>query len=171
MSGMEIQHIAFKQAAKWTSDNPVWRDAYLDRAVQLVECLKDYSSIIFWSLGNKAFYGRNHAAMYQWIKQRDSSRSVHYEGDRDGVTSDIYIAMYYSIDDLKDHVVKKADRPLILCEYGHAMCNGPGGLADYIATFRSESLLQGGFIWEWCNHSLLKREGKILYNANGGRLQ
>ncbi|KAK7420339.1 hypothetical protein QQX98_002762 [Neonectria punicea] len=168
MTGMEIQETSFKRAARWTSDNPDWEDAYLDRAVQLVERFKNYSSIIFWSLGNEAFYGRNHASMYRWIKNRDPSRLVHYEGDREGVTTDVYSAMYYSIDDLKKHVSEKTDRPLILCEYGHAMGNGPGGLEDYVATFRSEPLLQGAFIWEWCNHGLLKREGKTLYHAYGG---
>ncbi|KPM44498.1 Beta-galactosidase [Neonectria ditissima] len=168
MTGMEIQEISYKRAARWTSDNPDWNDAYLDRAVQLVERFKNYSSIIFWSLGNEAFYGRNHASMYRWIKKRDPSRLVHYEGDREGVTTDMYSAMYYSIDDLKKHVLEKTDRPLVLCEYGHAMGNGPGGLEDYVAIFRSEPLLQGGFIWEWCNHGLLKREGKISYHAYGG---
>jgi beta-galactosidase len=168
MTGTEIQEESYKRAAKWTSDNPDWHDAYMDRAVQLVERFKNHASIIFWSLGNEAFYGRNHAAMYHWIKKADPTRLVHYEGDRDGVTTDIYSVMYATIDDMKKWITEKPDRPLIQCEYGHAMGNGPGGLRDYIQAFRSERLLQGGFIWEWCNHGLLKKDGKLSYYAFGG---
>ncbi|KAJ5833384.1 beta-galactosidase [Penicillium riverlandense] len=168
MNGLEIQEISYKAAARWTSDSPEWKEAYLDRAIQLVERFKNYSSIVFWSLGNEAFYGRNHADMYHWIKAFDPTRLVHYEGDREATTADMYSVMYASIDDLKKHVSEKTDRPLIQCEYGHAMGNGPGGLAEYIETYRSEPLLQGGFIWEWCNHGLLKKEGNTSYFAYGG---
>jgi beta-galactosidase len=168
MSGREIQEISFKAAAKWTSDSPEWKEAYLDRAIQLVERYKNYSSIVFWSLGNESFYGQNLANMYHWIKAFDPTRLVHYEGDREATTADIYSVMYASIDELKEHVSEKTDRPLIQCEYGHAMGNGPGGLAEYIETYRSEPLLQGGFIWEWCNHGLLKKEANTSYFAYGG---
>ncbi|KAL6410930.1 Beta-galactosidase-like protein [Ilyonectria robusta] len=168
MSGMELQETSYRRAARWTSDNPEWREAYLDRAVQLVERLKNHASVIFWSLGNEAFYGQNQAAMYRWIKEADPSRLVHYEGDRDAITTDIYSVMYASIDDLKMHVAEKQDRPLIQCEYGHAMGNGPGGLVDYVDLYRTEKLLQGGFIWEWCNHGFLKKEGNTSYYAYGG---
>ncbi|KAL6828182.1 hypothetical protein V8C40DRAFT_274002 [Trichoderma camerunense] len=156
------------RAKRWTSDNPDWFDAYMDRASQLVERFKNYTCIIFWSLGNEAFYGRNHVAMYRWIKERDPSRLVHYEGDRKGTSTDFYSVMYATPDELKKHIAKHSDRPLIQCEYGHAMGNGPGGLATYIDLYRSEPLLQGGYIWEWCNHGLLKREGKLSYFAYGG---
>lgn len=164
----QIQEESYKIATKWTSDNPEWKDAYLDRAVELVERFKNYSCVVFWSLGNEAFYGRNHAEMYHWIKKADPSRIVHYEGDRDAVTADMYSCMYWSIDEMKKHVATKRDRPLIQCEFGHAMGNGPGALGDYINAFRTESLLQGGFIWEWCNHGLLKREGNTFFYGYGG---
>ncbi|PNP53244.1 hypothetical protein THARTR1_06261 [Trichoderma harzianum] len=106
--------------------------------------------------------------MYRWIKDRDPSRLIHYEGDRKGTSTDFYSVMYATPDELKKHIAEHSDRPLIQCEYGHAMGNGPGGLADYIDLYRSESLLQGGYIWEWCNHGLLKREGKLSYFAYGG---
>ncbi|KAJ4322145.1 hypothetical protein N0V84_004980 [Fusarium piperis] len=168
MDGRELQELSFSRAKRWTSDNPEWRAAYMDRAVQLVERFKNYTSVIFWSLGNEAFYGANHAAMYQWIKQKDPSRLVHYEGDREGVTTDFYSVMYATPDELSNFVAHHTDRPLIQCEYGHAMGNGPGGLANYIELYRSEPRLQGGYIWEWCNHGLLKREGKLSYFAYGG---
>ncbi|KAH7119223.1 putative beta-galactosidase [Dactylonectria macrodidyma] len=153
---------------KWVSGNPEWRDAYLDRAVQLVERFKNHASVIMWSLGNEASYGQNHAAMYHWIKNADPSRLVHYEGDREAVTADLYSVMYTPPEDLKALANKRPDKSLIQCEFGHAMGNGPGGLKDYIDAYRSERLLQGGFIWEWCNHGLLKKEGNVEYYAYGG---
>ncbi|OOQ88819.1 beta-galactosidase [Penicillium brasilianum] len=168
MSEYEIQEMSYKMATKWTSDNLEWKDAYLDRAVQLVQRFKNYSCIIFWSLGNEAFYGQNHASMYKWIKEADPTRLVHYEGDRDAISADMYSTMYWSVDALKQHVIDKPDKPMIQCEYAHAMGNGPGGLKEYIEAYRTEPLLQGGFIWEWCNHGLLKRQGNHSYYAYGG---
>ncbi|KAI9900910.1 hypothetical protein N3K66_005172 [Trichothecium roseum] len=164
----EIQEESYKTANRWTSDNPEWKEAYLDRAIELVQRFKNYPCIVFWSLGNEAFYGRNHAEMYKWIKNADPTRLVHYEGDRDGVSTDMYSVMYWSPDEMRQHTKDKPDRPLIQCEYGHAMGNGPGGLTDYIDAYRTEKLLQGGFIWEWCNHGLEKREGNVVYKAYGG---
>ncbi|KAF5254821.1 hypothetical protein FANTH_441 [Fusarium anthophilum] len=168
MDGREVQELSYSRAARWTSDNAKWQFAYLDRASQLVERFKNFTSIVFWSLGNEAFYGQNHAVMYRWIKDRDPSRLVHYEGDRKGVTTDFYSVMYATPDELMQHVKENPDRALIQCEYGHAMENGPGGLTNYIELYRTEPLLQGGFIWEWCNHGLLKRDGNLLYYAYGG---
>ncbi|KAJ6094179.1 hypothetical protein N7467_003024 [Penicillium canescens] len=168
MSEHEIQEESYRMAKKWTSDNTEWKDAYLDRAIQLVQRFKNFPCIIMWSLGNEAFYGRNHASMYNWIKNADPTRLVHYEGDREAISADLYSTMYWSIDALKKHVDEKGDKPLIQCEYGHAMGNGPGGLKEYIEAYRTERLLQGGFIWEWCNHGLLKRDGDTTYYAYGG---
>lgn len=194
MTEYEIQEASYKRATKWTSDNPEWKEAYLDRAEQLVQRFKNYSCIIFWSLGNEAFYGQNHASMYKWIKEADPTRLVHYEGDRDAISADMYSTMYWSPEALKQHVADKPDKAMIQCEYAHAsksrsslracliffsfgqstsltifiVGNGPGGLKEYIDTYRSEPLLQGGFIWEWCNHGMLKREGTQSYYAYGG---
>ncbi|KAF5989034.1 glycoside hydrolase, family 2, n-terminal [Fusarium bulbicola] len=168
MDGREVQELSYSRAVRWTSDNAKWQSAYLDRASQLVERFKNFTSIVFWSLGNEAFYGQNHAAMYRRIKERDPTRLVHYEGDRKGVTTDFYSVMYATPDELVQHVKDHPDRALIQCEYGHAMGNGPGGLTNYVELYRSEPLLQGGFIWEWCNHGLLKRDGNLLYYAYGG---
>lgn len=165
---MEVQEESYELAKRWTSDNPEWKEAYLDRAVELVQRFKNYPCVVFWSLGNEAFYGRNHDEMYKWIKNADPTRLVHYEGDREALSADMYSAMYYSLDDMKKHLEKHTDRPLIQCEFGHAMGNGPGGLTEYIDAFRKEKLLQGGFIWEWCNHGLLKHEGNTSFMAYGG---
>ncbi|KAL3490661.1 glycosyl hydrolases family 2, TIM barrel domain-containing protein [Aspergillus germanicus] len=155
-------------AAQWTSDNPDWEDAYLDRAEQLLERYKNHVSIIIWSLGNECFYGRNQAAMYRYIKERDPTRIVHYEQDREAESADIYSQMYSSPDDIREHFVNHTDKALVLCEFAHAMGNGPGGLQEYIELFRTEPLSQGGLVWEWSNHGLLKREGNLTYFGYGG---
>lgn len=107
----------FEDPASWTSDNPEWEHAYLDRAEQLVERLKNHASIIFWSLGNECFYGQNFASMASWIKERDPSRLIHYEPDREAATTDVFSVMYPSLDRIREHVASHTDKPLILCEF------------------------------------------------------
>ncbi|KAI9037127.1 putative beta-galactosidase [Aspergillus affinis] len=168
LTGKDRQEAVYKKAAKWTTDNPEWREAYVDRAVQLVERYKNHASIVFWSLGNECFYGSNMAAMYHWVKKRDPTRLIHYEGDREGTTTDLYSTMYYSIEEMLDKTNNYTDRALIQCEYGHAMGNGPGGLKEYVELYRREPRIQGGFIWEWCNHGLLTEQNGTQFYAYGG---
>jgi len=156
------------------SDNPAWKEAYLDRMRQLVHRDKNNPSVIMWSLGNESFGGQNHVAMYQWAKAYDSTRLVHYEGDHSYPASDICSSMYNSISDLVKLATQDGDdyeKPILLQEYGHAMGNGPGALKEYQETFYKYRRLQGGFIWEWANHGLMKRlddgSGKSFY-AYGG---
>ncbi|KIW74172.1 hypothetical protein Z517_12112 [Fonsecaea pedrosoi CBS 271.37] len=161
-----------KDAADYTSDNVEWESAYLDRMYQLVERDKNHPSVIIWSLGNEAFYGRNHAAMSKWTKKRDPSRLIHYEPDWQARTTDMISHMYTSPADLQREAESEGDdfeKPIILCEYAHAMGNGPGLLDTYRSLFRSQRRLQGGFIWEWANHGLWKEDvdGKKYY-AHGG---
>ncbi|KAJ6070766.1 beta-galactosidase [Penicillium canescens] len=166
---VDFREKVYDESKQWTSDNPAWEKAYVDRAVQLVERFKNSTCSIVWSLGNEAFYGKNLAAMYHWVKKRDPTRLVHYEADRNAVTADFYSSMYCTLEELRNHVTEKLDRPLILCEYAHAMGNGPGSLKEYIDIFRSEKLLQGGFIWQWANHGLLTKTGDgIPYYGYGG---
>ncbi|KFY06645.1 hypothetical protein V492_07880 [Pseudogymnoascus sp. VKM F-4246] len=156
----ERKKLTFPQAAAFTSDNDAWKDQYVDRMEQVLHRDKNHASIIIWSLGNEAFYGKNHKAMYDYAKRVDPGRLVHYEGDMDAQSADMFSYMYPSPQTLvklsqtaglKDDVF---DKPMILCEYGHAMGNGPGGLEDYQAVFRDNKRLQGGYIWEWANHGL-----------------
>jgi beta-galactosidase len=141
-------------AASWTTDNPDWKEAYVDRAMQLVMRDKNHPCVIIWSLGNEAFYGRNHQSMYDWIKSYDQTRPVHYEADYNAQTVDLYSRMYASVDDIVNFATKDAtwEKPLILCEYVHAMGNGPGGIKEYVEAFYKYPRLQGGFVWEWANH-------------------
>lgn len=137
------KELTFGQAAEYTSNNAAWRAAYVDRMTQLVQRDKNHASIIIWSLGNEAFYGANHAAMYAYAKDVDPGRPVHYEGDTQAQTADMYSYMYPSMERLTDWVETAGvrddgsfDKPVVLCEYGHAMGNGPGWLEDYQALFR-----------------------------------
>jgi beta-galactosidase/beta-glucuronidase len=158
---------------KWTSDNPAWEALYLDRIERMVQRDKNHPCIIMWSLGNEAFYGRNHATMYHWAKANDPTRLVHYEGDQEAKTADVYSRMYASVDTIKEFAEKKAiDKPLILCEYAHAMGNGPGGLLEYWEAFYHHKRLQGGFVWEWRDHGIRRTtdDGKeyFAYGADFG---
>ena len=165
----QVMQRAHEMAAEWVADNPEWTEAHVDRAVELVERFKNYTSILIWSLGNEASYGCNLAAMYHWIKKADPSRIVHYERDRNAETADMYSAMYLHPDELRRLAnLRKDDKATILCEFGHAMGNGPGGLKDYVDVYREQLNLQGGFLWQWCNQGLVKKEGKLTYYAYGG---
>lgn len=153
--GFELVNEANIKPAQWTSDNPDWTDAYLERIERMVQRDKNHASIILWSLGNESFYGRNHAAMYRWVKDFDPTRLVHYEADFEAETADVYSRMYSSIDFIEDYITKKDPaKPFILCEYAHAMGNGPGNLQEYWDLFYAHKELQGGFVWEWNNHGL-----------------
>ncbi|CAJ2505598.1 Uu.00g129920.m01.CDS01 [Anthostomella pinea] len=156
--------------ASFTSDNPEWREAYVDRALQMVARDKNQPCVIMWSLGNEAFYGRNHQAMYDEIKKIDSTRLIHYEGDQDAQTADIYSRMYTPIDQMIKHA-EEADwkKPFVMCEYIHAMGNGPGAIQEYIEAFYKYPRLMGGFVWEWANHGLVTetKDGEEYFGYGG----
>ncbi|KAG8527009.1 uncharacterized protein KY384_008438 [Bacidia gigantensis] len=141
------------------SDRPTWTNAYVERMRQLVYRDKNNPSVIMWSLGNESFYGKNHQAMYDWVKAYDSTRPVHYEADHEFRASDVCSYMYVNPAQLEQLATQDGDdykKPIILQEYGHAMGNGPGAMKEYMETFRKCRRLQGGFIWEWNNHGLVK---------------
>ncbi|KAI1469289.1 glycoside hydrolase family 2 protein [Daldinia caldariorum] len=155
----ERQLLTRKDAAQWTTDNPAWEHAYVDRAKQLVYRDQLHPSVIIWSLGNEAFFGRNFKPMYNWIKSYDDSRPIHYEADIYAETMDMYSTMYPPIETIVEFAKDDSKRkPLILCEFIHAMGNGPGNIKEYIDAFYSHQKLQGGFVWEWANHGLLKKD-------------
>lgn len=164
----------YDSAAAYTSDNFEWHNAYIDRAEQMTARDKAHPSVIIWSLGNESFFGKNHVAMYYWLKRHFPRYPVHYEQDQaPGDTThvvDIFSKMYPQFGWL-EWVADRLVKPLILCEYGHAMGNGPGSLKEYMDLFYRFPKLQGGFIWEWANHGLkTKIPGKTdeYYYAYGG---
>jgi beta-galactosidase len=165
------------------SDDPAWREAYLDRAERMVERDKNHPCVIAWSLGNEAGTGANLAAMAVWIRGRDRSRLIHYEGDHENCSyADVYSRMYASLPEVAAighraeprtdgprHDAHRRGLPFVLCEYAHAMGNGPGGLADYQELFDTHPRLAGGFVWEWIDHGIARAaaDGSGYY-AYGG---
>ncbi|EFX04301.1 beta-galactosidase [Grosmannia clavigera kw1407] len=170
------KELVYPEASKFTSDNESWHGAYVDRMEAMVQRDKNHASVIVWSLGNEAIYGRNHHAMYLYAKEQDPGRLVHYEADNLARSSDMYSYMYPSIEKLTSHVETAGvasdgsfAKPVVLCEYAHAMGNGPGGLEDYEAMFRKYPRLQGGYVWEWANHGIWKEDSATQkYYAYGG---
>lgn len=151
------------------SDDPSWLPAYSARVTRMVQNNRNHPSIIIWSLGNESGGGGNHEAMYHWLKRNDPSRPVQYEGGgANSTTTDIICPMYARVEsDLLIPAVPKwgikkwismpgEQRPLILCEYAHAMGNSLGNFADYWQAFRDYPRLQGGFIWDWADQAISK---------------
>ncbi|KMY48796.1 glycoside hydrolase family 2 [Peribacillus loiseleuriae] len=154
----------------WISDNELWEKQYVDRAVRMVKRDRNHPSVIMWSLGNESGAGRNFTAMYDAIKEMDSTRLVHYEGDCVAAYSDIYTTMYTRLNALEE-IGKDSEgkKPHILCEYAHAMGNGPGGLTEYQEIMRKYPRLQGGFVWEWYDHGIqqVDEDGNVYYLYGG----
>ncbi|MGO0308677.1 beta-galactosidase [Endozoicomonas acroporae] len=153
------------------ADDPMWANAFLERMMRMVARDFNHPSIIIWSLGNESGYGAAHDAMYQWTKRTDPSRPIQYEGGcSDTPATDIICPMYGRTDqDQPQQFLGKnkwaltkwvgmpnETRPIILCEYAHAMGNSLGGFAEYWDAFRKHPRLQGGFIWDWVDQGLDK---------------
>ena len=160
-----------------------WESAYVDRMMRMVQRDKNHPCIFMWSLGNEAGFGRNHEAMAAYARQVDT-RPIHYEGNYDQKITDVVSCMYPHVDHLakmaestgemefanqKIPAERHAYKPIFLCEYAHAMGNGPGNLQEYWDLFYKYDRLQGGCIWEWIDHGIRRKtaEGKE-YFAYGG---
>ena len=150
--------------------DPEWRDAFLDRAVRMVERDKNHPSIIIWSLGNETGYGPNHDAMAEWIRAADPTRLIHYHPAGEAPVVDIVSVMYPRVDALIEQGQRTSDRrPYFMCEYAHAMGNGPGNLKEYWDAIRAHPRLMGGCVWEWVDHSIRQvTPAGVAWFAYGG---
>ncbi len=164
----------FEQLAKTNSvillsDDPKWEAHYLDRISRTVHRDKNHPSVIIWSLGNESGFGCNIEKMAQWVRTYDTTRPIHYERDREGKVVDIISSMYTSIEQLIE-LGKREDigKPHLLCEYAHAMGNGPGNLKEYWDVFYLYDRLMGGCVWEWIDHGIKKTDNGKEYFAYGG---
>lgn len=150
--------------------------AIVDRAAMMVSRDKNRPCVVFWSLGNESGYGTNLLAAAKYVKKTDDTRLLHYESihlldDTSDEILDVVSRMYTSPKDMLHFLENpKETRPFMLCEYCHAMGNGPGDLEDYHKVFHSNERFCGGFVWEWCDHSVplgATEDGKIKYGYGG----
>jgi beta-galactosidase len=153
-------------------NHPAWTAAHLERTRRMVERDKNHPSIIIWSLGNEAGDGINFQATYAWIKRRDPSRPVQYEPAGLRAHTDIYAPMYARPYMLEAYAREKRDRPLVLCEYAHAMGNGGGNLQEYWDVIDRFPQLQGGFIWDFVDLGLARTDaaGRPFFAMGGDYL-
>lgn len=154
----------------WITDDPKWREAYVSRSTGMVKRDRNHPCIIMWSMGNESAFGCNFRSAAEEIRSLDNTRLVHYEGDFEAEVTDVYSTMYTRLKGLKEIAESdsKGNKPHVMCEYGHAMGNGPGGLKAYQDLYRKYKRLQGGFIWEWYDHGILTTEGENTYYRYGG---
>lgn len=136
------------------SNLPEWKAAFMDRIEKMVERDKNFPSIISWSLGNEAENGQHFYSAYDWIKARDTTRPVQYEQAGEDENTDIICPMYPTIEAIEEYGKKETNRPLIMCEYAHAMGNSTGNLQEYWDAIDKYPSLQGGFIWDWVDQGL-----------------
>ncbi len=166
--GLYVVDEANAEAHAWNTSlvhDPRYRDTWMSRITRMVERDRNHPSIIMWSLGNEAGYGPVHDAAATWIRSVDPTRVVHYEGaifhagwHAADVATDVVCPMYAPIDAIVEYGRNsRGKRPLIMCEYSHAMGNSNGSLADYWHAFETTPGLQGGFVWEWKDHGITQR--------------
>lgn len=175
----DMEVVGHCQWSEVLSDNPEWIEATVDRTQRMVERDKNRPSIVIWSMGNEGAYGCTFEEALAYTKRRDPSRLTHYESayykgrkrKYDYSNLDLYSRMYPSFDEMREYIEEKADKPYILCEYCHAMGNGPGDFEDYYELIETYDSVCGAFVWEWCDHAVDKGvdpdTGKTMY-AYGG---
>ena len=166
------------------SGDPAWREAFLDRIRRTVSRDRNHASVILWSLGNESGAGSNITAMADWVRRHDPSRLIHYEGDWSSRDVDVYSRMYPSHDEVRrigeeslhptafEATADEARRrglPFVLCEFGHAMGNSPGGVKEYWELVERYPRIAGAFIWEWVEHGIAVRDetGRRLIRYGG----
>ncbi len=172
----DVETHGFADTGDWEalSKEPAWREAYTERAARMVERDKNHPSIIFWSLGNELGYGPNHAAMADTIRALDPTRFIHYEtayrAADETVAVDLISRMYTDVPGIIAEGQKTDNpQPFFLCEYAHAMGNGPGSLQDYWDAIYQYPRLIGGCVWEWADHGIRqKTESGEEWFAYGG---
>ncbi|BAX78843.1 glycoside hydrolase family 2 TIM barrel-domain containing protein [Labilibaculum antarcticum] len=150
-------------------NNPQWIKAHLDRTQRMWERDKNHACIIIWSLGNEAGNGICFYETYSYLKNQDDGRIVQYEGAGKEWNTDVFCPMYPSIEYIGKYANSQPVKPLIMCEYAHAMGNSLGNLKEYWDMIEKHPALQGGFIWDWVDQGILQHDVKgEPYWAYGG---
>lgn len=157
------------ESPDWPGNYPEWKAEHLERMERALERFKNQTSIFMWSTGNESGHCTNHAAMLDYIHARDPYRLAHCEDEsRKGSRerADVFSGMYWSMERLQELVDDpEMNRPLFLCEYAHAMGNGPGDVWDYWEFFLAHPECIGGCIWEWVDHAIYYG-GKLCYGGD-----
>ena len=150
-------------------NNPEWLKPHMDRTINMFERNKNYPCVTFWSLGNEAGMGPNFEKCYTWIKNEDKTRAVQYEQARTSEFTDIFCPMYYDYDACIKYSEGNIQKPLIQCEYAHAMGNSQGGFKEYWDIIRKYPKYQGGFIWDFVDQSChwKNKDGVNIYGYGG----
>ena len=168
---LESHGFEWIQATNWLNETASWEHAYIDRCERMVKAHYNHPCILMWSMGNESGMGTNFKKAADRIRLLDKTRLLHYEGDSNAETADVYSTMYTRLNRLQE-IAEGNDahgKPHLLCEYAHAMGTGPGNLEEYQNLFRRYKRLQGGFIWEWYDHGIqiTKKDGSITYYYGG----
>ncbi len=157
----------------WPASDERFTPMFMERLERTVERDKNHNCIIMWSMQNESGYSFNQEKMINWTKKRDNSRLIHCEdASRKGDDSmvDVSSQMYFSVDEIVEYAENpEKKKPLLLCEYAHAMGNGPGDVYDYIEMFRKYPKLIGGCVWEWTDHVFVEN-GVQKYGGDFGEL-
>ncbi|MBG0788761.1 MAG: DUF4981 domain-containing protein, partial [Anaerolineaceae bacterium] len=175
----DLETHGFQITGNWEelSNNDEWLPAYLDRAERMVSQNRNHASIIIWSLGNESGCGANHEPMAAWIRESDPTRPIHYEGAREAEFVDLVSTMYPTVKSVRKAGENKGEdpRPYFMCEYAHAMGNGPGSLREYWEAIYTYPRLMGGCVWDWVDQGLRNPEQEtaqadFLYGGDFGDL-
>lgn len=153
-------------ANKEMGEDPAWKDAHVDRAESLVKRDFNHPCVILWSLGNEGGIGPNIQAMYDKVRELDSTRLPFY--DCDPHCSALHDFGYPSPDDLRREAINETEKPMIAREYAHAMGNSMGNLQEYWGVIYADSSIVGAAVWDWVDQGLVKKDGGIEYYAYGG---
>lgn len=183
----DLETHGFGYTPKNITDHSEWRDACVDRMTRMIGRDRNHPSVLIWSLGNESYYGKNHVEMIKATRALDPTRPIHYEGDYECKGVDIYSRMYPSIQECEDicsgkgpgrnEVMRNLEtpveeynsRPFVLCEYVHAMGNGPGCVKEYWDVIWKYPKFCGAFVWEWIDHGIRQQtEDGQEYFAYGG---
>lgn len=172
---VELYGLGYLDNYNMIADDVTYRDVIVDRIDSSIVPFRNRSCIFMWSLGNESGFGINFEIGAKYSKELDSSRPIHYEGayyankerKNDFSNLDVISRMYPSIDEINEYFEKGIDKPFLLCEYAHAMGNGPGGLIEYDELLQNHDEFAGVYVWEWCDHAIVMNENKNGKKAYG----
>jgi hypothetical protein len=150
------------------ANNPAWRHVFIERGVNMVKAYKNHPSIYFWSLGNECWDGPDLQAEYDAMKAIDSSRTIQYSTGKPMPYTDIMAPMYWTVAQCENYVTNAPPKPLIQCEYLHAMGNAGGGQKEHWELIAKNPHYQGGFIWDFADQGIVGKDGNLKYGGDFG---